>query len=98
MDNFSFVGNADVNAIENLYHQYKSDPDSIDHDWQRFFQGFEFAKEDYSEENELSSETIVAFQKEINVINLIGAYRQRGHLFTKTNPIRERRKHGEPLF
>ena len=97
MDNFSFVGNADVNAIENLYHQYKSDPDSIDHDWQRFFQGFEFAKEDYSEENELSSETIVAFQKEINVINLIGAYRQRGHLFAKTNPIRERRKHGEPL-
>ena len=31
-------------------------------------------------------------QKEFKVINLIDAYRTRGHLFTKTNPVRERRK------
>ena len=31
-------------------------------------------------------------QKEFKVINLINAYRTRGHLFTKTNPVRERRK------
>lgn len=30
-------------------------------------------------------------QKEFKVINLIDAYRTRGHLFTKTNPVRERR-------
>ncbi|WP_333661256.1 2-oxoglutarate dehydrogenase E1 component [Chishuiella changwenlii] len=30
-------------------------------------------------------------QKEFKVINLIDAYRNRGHLFTKTNPVRERR-------
>ncbi|MGK0288709.1 MAG: 2-oxoglutarate dehydrogenase E1 component [bacterium] len=33
------------------------------------------------------------FRKEVNVINLIGAYRARGHLFTKTNPVRTRRAH-----
>ncbi|MDZ4823763.1 MAG: 2-oxoglutarate dehydrogenase E1 component, partial [Flavobacteriales bacterium] len=38
-----------------------------------------------------------ALQKEFKVINLINAYRQRGHLFTKTNPVRERRKHTPPL-
>ena len=31
--------------------------------------------------------------KEINVLNLIKGYRTRGHLFTKTNPVRERRKY-----
>lgn len=31
-------------------------------------------------------------QKEFKVVNLINAYRTRGHLFTKTNPVRERRK------
>src|SRR5690606_9836488 len=29
--------------------------------------------------------------KEFNVLKLIDAYRTRGHLFTKTNPVRERR-------
>lgn len=30
-------------------------------------------------------------KKEFQVLNLIEAYRQRGHLFTNTNPVRERR-------
>ncbi|MGA9213191.1 2-oxoglutarate dehydrogenase E1 component [Kaistella sp.] len=36
-------------------------------------------------------------QKEFQVLNLIEAYRHRGHLFTKTNPVRERR-HYEPTL
>ncbi|MCB4234893.1 hypothetical protein LDL59_06645 [Kaistella anthropi] len=36
-------------------------------------------------------------QKEFKVLNLIEAYRQRGHLFTNTNPVRERR-HYEPTL
>ena len=35
--------------------------------------------------------------KEFRVINLINAYRSRGHLFTKTNPVRERRKYHPTL-
>lgn len=35
--------------------------------------------------------------QEAAVLNLIGAYRQRGHLFTKTNPVRSRRKYDDPL-
>ena len=36
-------------------------------------------------------------RKNFVYINLINAYRQRGHLFTKTNPVRERRKYTPTL-
>ncbi|WP_461533859.1 2-oxoglutarate dehydrogenase E1 component [Sinomicrobium sp.] len=35
--------------------------------------------------------------KEFQVVKLIDAYRTRGHLFTKTNPVRERRKYHPTL-
>lgn len=35
--------------------------------------------------------------KEFQVIRLIDGYRTRGHLFTKTNPVRERRKYAPTL-
>ena len=34
---------------------------------------------------------------EFKVINLIEAYRTRGHLFTKTNPVRKRREYSPTL-
>ncbi|MFD1552246.1 2-oxoglutarate dehydrogenase E1 component [Putridiphycobacter roseus] len=86
MDKFTFIGNADVNAIDDLYKRYQKDPSSIDQDWVKFFEGFDFAKTDFD-----SGEIPENFQKEFKVINLINAYRNRGHLFTKTNPVRERR-------
>ena len=89
MDKISYVGNADVNAIEHLYNQYKQDPTNVDLSWQKFFEGFEFAQTDFSAAGGIPEN----FQKEFNVINLINAYRTRGHLFTKTNPVRERRKY-----
>lgn len=36
-------------------------------------------------------------RKEFSVVNLIEAYRTRGHLFTKTNPVRERRHYTPTL-
>lgn len=38
-----------------------------------------------------------SLQKEFQVVQLIDGYRSRGHLFTKTNPVRERRKY-EPTL
>lgn len=91
MDKFSYVGNSDVNAIEDLFIQYQKDTNSVDKTWQDFFKGFEFAKADYSSENNgVIPENV---SKEFKVINLINGYRMRGHLFTKTNPVRQRRKY-----
>ena len=48
MDKFSYVGNADVNAIEELFTKFQKDPSSVDQSWQDFFKGFEFARVDYT--------------------------------------------------
>lgn len=93
MDKVSYVGNADVNAIDHLYQSYKKDPESVEPGWQKFFEGFEFAQTDYENDGEIPEN----FQKEFKVINLINGYRTRGHLFTKTNPVRERRKYAPTL-
>ena len=93
MDKYSFLGAVHSNMIEMMYDQYIQNPDSLDEGWRSFFQGFDFAKEVYSEEDEVPE----TFKKEFRVINLINAYRTRGHLFTKTNPVRERRKYTPTL-
>jgi len=92
MDKFSFIGNGDVNAIEELYKQFKQDPTSVDEGWNKFFQGFDFFQSNYGDQA-VSEGTL----KEFKVIDLINAYRIRGHLFTQTNPVRERRKYSPTL-
>ena len=87
-DDFSFLGSLDIETIEGLYRDYQKDPGSVEESWQQFFRGFEFARHDFSEQ--FVSETV---DKEFSVINLIDGYRKRGHLFTKTNPVRTRRKY-----
>lgn len=93
MDKITYVGNADVNAIDDLYESYRKDPESVDEGWKKFFEGFEFAQTNYEEGGAVPEN----FQKEFKVINLIEGYRSRGHLFTKTNPVRERRKYSPTL-
>jgi 2-oxoglutarate dehydrogenase E1 component len=96
MDKFSYLGNADVSQIDELYKKFQSDPESVETSWKEFFDGFEFAQKHYSGngKEEVVPEHV---QKEFNVINLINGYRTRGHLFTKTNPVRERRKYTPTL-
>lgn len=93
MDKVSYVGNADVNAMDHLYKMYQQDPESVDIGWKKFFEGFDFARTNYEDGGEIPEN----FQKEFKVINLINGYRNRGHLFTKTNPVRERRKYSPTL-
>lgn len=94
MDKFSYLGTSDVNAVEELFTQFQKDPNSVDKTWQDFFKGFEFAKTDYSSSNGVIPENVT---KEFKVINLINGYRSRGHLFTKTNPVRQRRTYSPTL-
>jgi len=91
MNKLSYLSNANSAYIDSLYQSYKEDPDSIDFGWQKFFEGFDFGRGSKAEV--VSAETPDHFLKEIKVLNLINGYRQRGHLFTKTNPVRERRSY-----
>ncbi len=94
MDKFSYLGNADPNMIEEMFERFKADPESVDESWKKFFQGFEFAQAFYASAPAASGS---GYPSEFNVINLINAYRQRGHLFTKTNPVRVRRQYRPTL-
>ena len=103
MDRFSFLNAAHTEFFAQLYDQYLENPDSVEPSWRSFFQGFDFGMTTYNQENPVdqianfaSSNTDVSLvsdklQKEFNVLKLIDGYRSRGHLFTKTNPVRERR-------
>jgi 2-oxoglutarate dehydrogenase E1 component len=93
MDEFSYLNNADPSQIEELYNAFKKDPDSVDFGWRKFFEGFQFAKENYP----LTKEQKLSTSSEFKVISLIDDYRNRGHLFTKTNPVRTRRKYSPTL-
>ncbi len=103
MDRFSFLNAAHTEFFADLYEQYLQNPDSVEPSWRAFFQGFDFGMTTFNEENAVQELANYAanvpqngqlsdkVQKEFNVLKLIDGYRTRGHLFTETNPVRERR-------
>ena len=93
MDKFSYLGNADVSSIESHFQQFLKDPDSVEESWRHFFEGFEFAQKHYDVDGMVHENVYLEFR----VLNLINGYRTRGHLFTHTNPVRERRKYSPTL-
>ena len=109
MDRFSFLNAAHTQFFADLYEQYTVNPDAVEPSWRAFFQGFDFGLEsasdneavtqlaDFSAGNQDCSLVSDKLQKEFNVLKLIDAYRTRGHLFTKTNPVRERRVYAPTL-
>ena len=100
MDRFSFLNAVHPSYIAELYDKYLQTPDLIEPSWKAFFQGFDFAIEHGSLEAlgvEMPTGLPAQVLKEFQVIKLIDAYRTRGHLFTKTNPVRERRQYKPTL-
>ncbi|MGI8892121.1 MAG: 2-oxoglutarate dehydrogenase E1 component [Bacteroidia bacterium] len=93
MDKYSFLGAAHSSAIEKIYKEFRQDPLSVEESWRTFFEGFEFGRKNYTETPQIPEHV----RKEFKVLNLINAYRVRGHLFTKTNPVRDRRKYSPTL-
>ena len=101
MDKYSFLNAAHTVYFAELYEQYQQDPDSVEPSWRAFFQGYDFGAENYGLSGEVvdgvSTQIPEHVQKEFQVVKLIDGYRTRGHLFTKTNPVRERRKYAPTL-
>ncbi len=97
MDRFSFLGSVHAEFIAEQYQRYLSDPDNTEPSWRAFFQGYDFAQEVYSEDDLEGAGVPQEVIKEFHVLNLIQGYRSRGHLFTKTNPVRERREYQPTL-
>ncbi|MCC9136872.1 2-oxoglutarate dehydrogenase E1 component [Pontibacter silvestris] len=101
MDKYSYIANAHGDYIDELYKSYQQDPESVEFGWRKFFEGYDFSTAYGS--NGQSAKDVTATpatsgavaqgesEKEVAVRNFIYAYRSRGHLRSKTNPVRERK-------
>ncbi|HLO46503.1 MAG TPA: 2-oxoglutarate dehydrogenase E1 component [Leadbetterella sp.] len=102
MDQFSYIANGDVAALESLYQQYLQNPESVDQSWQYFFKGFEFSKSWNADapasggpvSSDSEKERIF---KEREVVHLIRGYRSRGHMMSKIDPLYANRKYNANL-
>ncbi len=114
MDKYSYVANAEISYVDEMYQSYRKDPLSVDETWQKFFEGYNFSLQKYGEKGAANggssaaptgngvaavaaSPATTVSEKEVRVHYLIHAYRSRGHLRSKTNPVRER-KDRKPLL
>ena len=101
MDKFSFLNAAHTSYFADLYEQYLQNPDAVEPSWRAFFQGYDFGTENYELDGNMiesvANQVPEYVQKEFQVLRLIDGYRTRGHLFTRTNPVRSRRTY-EPTL
>ncbi|MCV6631668.1 MAG: 2-oxoglutarate dehydrogenase E1 component [Flavobacteriaceae bacterium] len=102
MDKYSFLNAIHTEQIAQMYDQYLRSPDSVEPSWRAFFQGFDFGMESAADGETLQgnhSDIAIpeSVHNEFKVVRLIDGYRSRGHLFTRTNPVRERRTYKPTL-
>jgi 2-oxoglutarate dehydrogenase E1 component len=97
MKDFSYITSASPSFIEGLYQDFVKNPESIDPEFRKFFEGFDFAVSQGKPTNGTATAkapagagVVTNLDKEFGVYQLIQAYRKKAHLIAKTNPIRER--------
>ncbi len=84
MEKHSYVNRSNLEYIEELYQRFLMDADSVSEEWQMFFEGVEFAQ-NIGPGGSVSSQ-------ELDVYNLINAYRTYGHFEANLNPLSDATK------
>jgi 2-oxoglutarate dehydrogenase E1 component len=92
LNDLSFAGRANVAYLDELFRQFQENPEAVDPDWARFFQGVEFgrqlpplpAKGAPSVAGAAASSNL---DKELKVESLINSYRDIGHYQAHLNPL-----------
>ena len=106
MNKFSYLNNSNPEFIEDIYAQYRENPESVDASWKYFFDGLElgYSSETPPLENmpqngvaQQGSKTGIDLSSEAKVADLINAYRERGHLLAHINPL-DSRPSSHPLL
>ena len=100
MKDFQYITNAHPAYIENLYNDFVKDPETVDADLRKFFEGFDFAVSS-NINNKINARSpaiadgpVIDWMSEIRVYRIILGYRNKGHLLADTNPIRPRKDRG----
>jgi 2-oxoglutarate dehydrogenase E1 component len=79
----TFAGPANRELLDQLYQQYRADPDSLDPTWRAFFAGTEFAGTFPA-----AAEPAADLRLQTGAVRLVFWYRQAGHLQARTDPLR----------
>ena len=99
MKDFQYITSSHPAYIDSLYQDYVKNPESIDADLRKFFDGFDFAVSNANGGaaiaiNGQQPAVPTDWMKEIRAYRMILGYRNKGHLLAKTNPIRKRKDRG----
>src|SRR6202163_4113572 len=106
MKDLQYITNSSPSFIESLYQDFVKDPQSVDPEFKKFFEGFDFALTQgkngngqtvISKEPAFKTTDGVDWKKELGAYRLILGYRNKGHLLAKTTPIRPRKDRGANL-
>lgn len=108
MKDFQYITSQHPAFVENLYRDFVKNPESIDPEYRKFFEGFDFAVSasqpakkgngsPVTEAIPAPEAVAINWQRELNVYRMILGYRNKGHLVAKTNPIRKRKDRGANL-
>ena len=106
MKDFQYITNAHPSYIEGLYQDFVKDPNSVEPEMKKFFEGFDFALSSghlavgslhSTTHHSLLTTDSVDWMSEIRVYRMILGYRNKGHLLADTNPIRKRKDRGANL-
>src|SRR6187200_698248 len=108
MKDFQYITSQHPAFVENLYQDFVKDPASVDPEFRKFFEGFDFAiasgkpttngnGASIKEAVPVVTESSIDWKRELGVYRMILGYRNKGHLIAKTNPIRKRKDRGANL-
>ena len=106
MKDFQYITNSHPSYIEGLYQDFVKDPNSVEPEMKKFFEGFDFALSSghlvvgglhSTTHHSLLTTDTVDWMSELRVYRMILGYRNKGHLLADTNPIRKRKDRGANL-
>ncbi|MBI3717645.1 MAG: 2-oxoglutarate dehydrogenase E1 component [Sphingobacteriales bacterium] len=103
MKDFQYITNSSPAYIESLYQEFVKNPEAVDADYRKFFEGFDFAVAQVKPSNGKAAVSSapaaegIDWLREVRAYRMILGYRNKGHLIAKTNPIRKRKDRGANL-
>lgn len=90
------VLNENAPFVEELYQQYLADPDAVDEEWQAYFAYLANGAMVMPSSKDTKKTTEGEIERHARVVQLIDAYRERGHLQANLDPLGIMPKHSHP--
>src|SRR5919198_3739231 len=87
----SIDARSNLNLIEENYHRWQQNPDSVDPGWSAFFEGFELGNLPQRDGTEVAVAEAREAALQTRVDGLIYAYCSLGHTIARVDPLAEKR-------